>query len=79
MMRALLISILGPALATVIVLQWLLVAPGAIDGERFKISVRPLHVSISSRVVPPVDRKEQVDRKAGNDVSRSFASRWPPV
>ncbi len=79
MKRAVLFLIMGPALATVVASQWLLAAPGALDGEHFKISVSPLHFSISSRVVPPVDRKAQVDRNAENDPPDSFASRWWPA
>ena len=74
MKRAVLFLIVGPALATVIASQLLLAAPGALDGEHFKISIHPLHVSIaSSRPVPPEDRK------AGNDRPGSFAGRWWPA
>ena len=47
MKRAVLFLIVGPVLATVIASQLLLAAPGALDGEHFKISMRPLHVSIA--------------------------------
>ena len=74
MKRSVLFLIAGPALATVIASQLLLTAPGALDGEHFKVSLRPLHVSIAcSRPVP------LVDRKARNDLPRSFASRWWPA
>jgi hypothetical protein len=47
MKRAVLFLIVGPALATIIASQWLLAGPGALDGERFKISMGPLRVSIA--------------------------------
>jgi hypothetical protein len=74
MKRAVLFLIMGPALATVVASRLLLVAPGALDGERFKVSLRPLHMSIAcSRGIP------LVDRSAGNDLPDSFAGRWWPA
>jgi hypothetical protein len=46
MKRAVIFLIAGPALATAILAQLLLPAAGAFEGEHFKVSMRPLHISV---------------------------------